>query len=98
MTAALRRLPSGYLWQPAPGPGICPHCFNVTAPGFTRCFACTAVERRLDAFVPVSYCISYSPLHQDLLDYKLRAAPYVPYGSFKRRGAGQAPSVTPDRR
>jgi predicted amidophosphoribosyltransferase len=79
MTAIVPTLPSGYLWQPAAGPGICPHCFNVTASGFRQCFACTAVERRLDAFVPISYCISHSPLHQDLLDYKLGAEPCVPY-------------------
>jgi len=79
MTQIAPRLPSGYLWQPLPGPDICRGCFNITAPGFDRCFACAATEQRLDAIVPISYCVSRSPLHHDLVDYKLRVEPCVPF-------------------
>ena len=79
MTQLVPHLPSGYLWQPQPGPDICRNCFNITAPGFDRCFACAATEQRLDAIVPISYCVSHGPLHHDLLDYKLRAEPCVPF-------------------
>jgi predicted amidophosphoribosyltransferase len=79
MTQLAPQLPSGYLWQPLPGPDICRDCFNITARGFDRCFACAATEQRLDAIVPISYCVSHSPLHHDLVDYKLRAEPCVPF-------------------
>jgi predicted amidophosphoribosyltransferase len=67
-----------YLLTPAHGPDICPNCFNPTAPGFEQCFACTATEQRLDAVVPISYCLAGGPLHHDLLDYKRAVEPAVP--------------------
>ncbi len=68
-----------YLLTPASGPDVCERCFNPTRPGFARCFHCAATEPRLDAFLPISYCLAGSPLHHDLLDYKHTAEPAVPF-------------------
>lgn len=57
------------LHSPRPGPNVCVNCFNLTR-GFSKCFACSHLERHLDAMVPISYSIGHEYLHHILADYK----------------------------
>ncbi len=54
---------------PAMGFGVCVDCFNMTR-GFERCYACSSLEHRLAAVVPISYSVAREPLHQALAGYK----------------------------
>jgi predicted amidophosphoribosyltransferase len=57
------------LHSPRHGPDVCIKCFNLTR-GFSKCFACSHVERHLDAIVPISYSVGHEYLHHILADYK----------------------------
>ncbi len=59
---------------PVPGFGICVECFNTTR-GFERCYACSSIEHRLCAVVPISYSVAHEPLHQALAGYKRMTGP-----------------------
>jgi predicted amidophosphoribosyltransferase len=67
------------LVTPAPGPGVCPDCFNFTLVPSGRCRACAASESQLAAMVPISYAEAGGELHRALADYKRAAEPAVPY-------------------
>jgi predicted amidophosphoribosyltransferase len=65
------------LLSPRHGPGVCPHCLNLTdAAGLCR--ACRATERHLAAVVPISYSVGGEWLHHLIAAYKRDADPWVP--------------------
>jgi hypothetical protein len=57
------------LHSPRHGPDVCVNCFNLTR-GFSKCFACSHLERHLDTMVPISYSVGHEYLHHILADYK----------------------------
>ncbi len=65
------------LLSPRHGPGVCPHCLNLTvAAGLCR--ACRATERHLAVVVPISYSVGGEWLHHLVAAYKRDADPWVP--------------------
>ena len=63
------RMSTRILHSPRHGPDVCVNCFNLTR-GFSKCFACSQLERHLDAMVPISYSVGHEYLHHILADYK----------------------------
>ncbi len=57
------------LHSPRHGPDVCVNCLNLTR-GFSKCFACSQLERHVDAMVPISYSVGHEYLHHVLADYK----------------------------
>jgi hypothetical protein len=54
---------------PRQGFAVCRDCFNLTR-GFERCYACSSIERVLDAVVPISYSVHGESLSAALAGYK----------------------------
>jgi len=68
----------GRLLAPRHGPGVCPHCLNLTAEPSGLCRACRAGEQRLAAVLPISYSVGGEWLHRLIAGYKRDADPWVP--------------------
>jgi predicted amidophosphoribosyltransferase len=70
--ATVRELSASYanfLLGPRPGPGVCPHCFDLSAGG-THCPHCSHDAAWVDATAPISYSIGGEQLHHALVGYK----------------------------
>jgi predicted amidophosphoribosyltransferase len=58
-----------FMLGPRPGPAVCETCFTFTE-GYSRCYTCARVERRLDVVAPISYSVAGEQLHHALASYK----------------------------
>jgi predicted amidophosphoribosyltransferase len=60
---------ANFLLGPRPGPGVCSHCFDLTAGG-SHCPHCSHDAAWIDAMAPISYSIGGEQLHHALVGYK----------------------------
>jgi predicted amidophosphoribosyltransferase len=67
------------LLAPRRGSGVCRICCNLIGPEYAHCRACRTGENHLDALAPISYSLSGSDLHREIVAYKRYAEPFVRY-------------------
>jgi predicted amidophosphoribosyltransferase len=65
----LTELYTNFMLAPRAGPDVCELCFNFTR-GYDSCYACSHIERHLDAVAPISYSVAHEQLHHALASYK----------------------------